>query len=423
MAGEMAAQHGAQLYTSWARWAPRLDLQLSQSRSKDFSLVTSGALGALGATFEPREVPLARWSLNLTLPLYKRSVHLGVERSAAERALARAQLEDRLSELDWRLRSLLGKYLLQAYREATLQAALAIAKTNLREAKLRFELGQRTKVDVLRGESSLLSIESQMITQREQKAVDLAALIEYAGITEEEFRASGVDALLGSEAETAQAISRFAAIDRVSEPLLPLLKIGDTHGAELHREIERRIAAASPAYRNSLLQEELEFSNARALMAQEWPELALQGSLSKQGEHWNDAFSAGSQSRQIALVLNIPLFSFGTTVSTYLEKAHARNATAVRTAKEAQRLRSDAENAWVRIQALRKLLDSQTLQLSQNEEILRLSFKSYQLGKTTQLELLTSQNELTEAKLRLAQTKIDLSNLMRKFAWDLGIGL
>jgi outer membrane protein len=156
-------------------------------------------------------------------------------------------------------------------------------------------------------------------------------------------------------------------------------------------------------------------------MAQEFPQLDFQGSLGKQGEHWNEAFSAGNQSHSFGLVLTIPLFSAGSTLTTYYEKKNAQESVEVKSEQELLHLRNEVHQEAVQIQALRKSLESVTQSWKANEEIVKLSFKSYQLGKLTITELLASQNDLLDAKAGYAKAKLDLAALVSKFSADLGL--
>ena len=77
----------------------------------------------------------------------------------------------------------------------------------------------------------------------------------------------------------------------------------------------------------------------------------------------------------------------------------------------------------MRINALQKLIISLKLTVDQNQQVRELSFKSYQLGKSTMVELLDSQNALIESKINLAQSKTDLAVSTRQLAWNLGVPL
>lgn len=420
------SQKSAQLYTSWTRWLPHFDFQLSQSRSRDFSIITGGALGSLASNFTPQAISLSRWALNLNLPVYQRTVHLGVQESIADRELARNEYDLKNNELDWRLRSLLGSYLLQTYREAALKTSIELAQTHLKEASVRFELGQKTKVDVLRAQASLVNLESSQVTHRQKTAAALGEFLEYAGLTKSDLERSGLTILLQTEERVAEAIDEFTEW----EPLLPTLKPYidldfDPNWPEKPTQLslEGKIAESSLVYRGFLKEEALADSRSRKMMSQEWPELKLQGSLNKQTNSWDDAFTPDYQSYSISMVLTVPIFSGGSLISSYIESHQASRTGRLKSARDQLHFRNEVEREIIEIRSLLKAVEAQKLNLQQNEEIVRLSFKSYQLGKTNMAELLSSQDDHLTAKLNLAQTKINISVLMRQFASNLGVSL
>lgn len=408
------AQKEAQIYTSWARWIPRIDLQLSQTSSKDFSLLTSGSLGNLPFSFTPTEVQLSRWNLNLTLPLYKRSVHLAVNQSNAESLASDQQLKMKNSELDWRMRSLFGDYLLKKYKSSILENSIQAARTNLKETKLRIELGSRTKLDELRAEANLASLESKKLSLEQDESTSLNALLEYSGINRKEFFTSELNEILKSEELITLAIEGFTQAYTPNSPLSEILNNESL--------LETRFVN-SPTYQSTLLEQKVSDVRSQTLMAQEWPELDLQASLNKQGPDWGNAVSAGNQSHSLTIMLTIPIFSGGSTLSTYFEKRHSEEANLIQREKSLLQLKDEIENEFIQIKALQKTIQSQRVALNQNEELVRLSKRSYQLGKTTQLELLTSENDLLESKSALAQTRINLATLLRRFTWNLGMNL
>ena len=416
IARAQASQRKAQVYTSATKWLPRAELQLSQSRNLDYSLVTSGALGNSSLfQFTPEETPLSKWALNVTFPIYRRSVHLGLQQSLDEKAVADEQVTAKSTELDWKLRSYVGNYFLQIYKVVTLKNSIEIAKTNLREATLRFELGQKTKIDVLRSQANLISLESRALSDQEQRDKSLSDLLAYSGLTLDQFLHSEIAEVAKDESKIGDAIDQFSKADLELEKIKPFLD------SAKRTEVESRVAVASPTYRGYLAQESLENSQARSLMAQEFPDLSFQASVSEQGQHWSDTTKPGFESHYFALILTVPIFSGGSTFSTYAEKQNAQDASRLRTQKQIEDFKTEVLNEITRIGALLKTSDAQKLSADQNEEIVRLSTKSYQLGKTTIVELLGSENDLIDAKINLAKTKLDLSTLVRQFAWNLGV--
>lgn len=410
------SQSSSAHYTAVTRWVPHVDFSLSHLRERNFAIITSGAIGQIGFQITPQAVTLARWDLDVTMPLYKRAVHVGVEQASAEKELSRDRLRAKQTEIDWRLRQLLGDYFLQSYKEETLKGSIELARTNLREAELRFELGQRTKVDVLKSRANVVTLDSRREQYRQLRVSALNELQQYTGLTDPELKETGVDGLLRSEKALFETIDEFSETKPVFETLKPYLE-----GEKASVEAVSRAAASSPVYSGYVSEETLAMRRASSLNAENFPELALRGNLNKQAPDWSDAFSSGNVSYSFAAVLKIPIFSGLSLASTWNEKNRAQDAAALKAERDLIKFRSELEDDRNRILSLKTQLQALELSRQQNEEIVRLSVKSYQLGKANLLELLTSQNELIDAKINLAQAKIDLSVLARKYAWNIGV--
>ncbi|MGK5089359.1 TolC family protein, partial [Bdellovibrionota bacterium FG-2] len=296
-----ADQKAAQNYTAWTRWFPRVDLQLIQSRAQDYSFVTSGALGMLGQNFRPEPLSLSRWELSSTLPLYRRSVFQGVTLALAEKRQAQVQLELKLSEVDWRLRTLAGSYLYEVYRLVALESAATLAKTTLNEAELSFNLGQKTKVDVLRAKANLVLMDSKKAGFDQARVAARNALFEYVGVSRERVKGLELDRPAG-EPQVLEVVNGLIDLEKALIPVDPYLA---SETAEL--KVSQRLSEQSAVFRNLVLDEELAHTRAKAVMNTEWPELLLKGSLNKQAQDWNGAFSSGNQSYSAAVVLSIPM--------------------------------------------------------------------------------------------------------------------
>lgn len=415
-------QANARHYTAVSRWFPSIDLLLSQSHSRDFSVLTSGALGELGVeVFTPETVSLSRWEFVFDVPVYRRSVQVGVQQRWAEKELEQSRLYLRKTEVDWKLHELLGDYLLQRYRQATLQNSIDLAKTNRREAELRFDLGQKTKVDVLRARANVISLESQRILYEQQVVTALSELMEFSGLSRGELQSTGLEALMKSEDSIFEAINRFSESGKNLETVQTYLK--ETPGKEeaVTSGVVKQVVHSSEVYRSFLAEEEVNIANARSVTAQEYPEVSFQGSLSKQSLDWARALESGNRSYSVALLVKIPLFSGGSGFSNRAEKKNASLTSALKTEKEIMDFGNQLEADRIQILSLVKALEAQKLNREQNEEILRLAIKSYQLGKGTMVELLDSQDDLIASKVDLAKTKLDLAVAIRRFAWNLGL--
>ncbi len=416
-----ARQKGAQLYTAWARWLPSATLSLSQNKSKDQSFLTNGfSFGAFPITIN--EVNNAKWTLAFSAPIYQRSVHVYVEQSLAENRLAQIQMESQRGEFDWRLRQAFGRYILQLYKEATLKSSIQIARTNVKDAQVRFELGQNTKVDVLRAQANLASLEAKQITYRAESAGAFSDFLVYAGLTSKDLDdvGLGLSAVDAPETEIAQWIDRFAASEVIQKPIETYLN--EDPARPLGERLATEIPDRSRRFRTIINENDLADAQAHTAMSSELPSLTATGSLYNQNADWGQAFSnTNTLSYAFALTLSVPVFSWGTTVSTFLQQHNAQQVARLKRERDVQQLKTELENDVLRVRALKKTVESSRLIVAQNQEISRLSQTSYRLGKSTLVELLQSDTDLTNSKLTFAQSVIDLSVLMRKLAWNLGV--
>jgi outer membrane protein TolC len=419
-AQETARQKGAGWWSAFTRWLPRADLQLSASSSKDYSFITSGALGSLGSTpgmdLTPKAVTLGRWALNFSVPLYRRQVHLNLMQATLDSAQADAQLANRVSELDWKLRGAAANYLAQVYRELAVQKSIELGEAHLKETKIRVELGQKTKVDLLRSQANLSSWLGKRLSHKNAREADRHTLMDLMGISDGEWQELEAASQWGDVDGTAEAIEKFANLKVTQSVAAPWIQKLSSKGA-----LERRVVESGPRYAQTLREGESSRHQVNSLMASEWPELTAQAGFNKQADVFSKLTEFDNVTYQFSIGLSIPLFTFGSLFSSWREMGAARRIAELRESRELQRVLSDTETLAQQISLLEQTLESTELQLSQQTEILRLTQKSYELGKAGILELLTSQNELLETKINWVKTKLDLSVGLRRFLWEIGV--
>jgi outer membrane protein TolC len=419
-------QRNAQYYTAWSHWLPRADVQFAQSRSRDFTILNSGALGNFATLFTPQAVSLTQWYLTVSMPIYQRSILVGIRQASAQKDVAENQYSLKLKELDWKLRLLLGNYLFQLYQEAALTTSIRLAETGLKEAKLRFSLGQKTVIDVLRAQANAAHFRSQKTAQERQNAAALGELLEYTGLNLAELQGTGIGEFTQTEEQLAQSIDQLTQWDTILPKLQPFLDAPFNPNWPDQKEsigLESQITHNSLTYKNALSEHELVRTQVKAISASHWPDLKIQGTLNRQTNNWNNTLSFEQPSYSLALVLTIPLFSGGSLWSQLSERKWAVQSSELKAEREILHLKTEIENERIGIRSSLQALEEQILILQQNEEIVRLSFKSYQLGKTTIVELLGGQQDLIRAKTTLARTKLDLSILLRQLALNLGVQL
>jgi outer membrane protein TolC len=420
----LLSQRKAQVFSAAARWLPRLDLALSQSKSQDFGILQSGALGSFASlNFTPQEVALSRWTLSGRVPLYSRSVHLNLQIALAERRLAEAQLENLEQEVTLQLRQLYGAWILSEFRVVSLQTSLRLAERNLKEARLRFEQGQRTRIDVLKAEANAASLQSQKLLREQERHAARDAFLQAVSSDRERTglqsgpassETSGLSSF--NEAEFLNAIARFSEQPELRKSVSPWIE------ASPEQRLTQLLAKAS-ALAVTQSQAASREAQARQLWQDFFPEVALQAQLYKQGTDWDQALQPSNRSYSVGVTVTVPIFSFGSSISGWFEKQAAQEQARLSFDQSQARLRDDLESLRLRILQTEKALEAQRTLAAQQEEILRLSFKSYQLGRTTMTELLAAEGDRNEGRLQLARLLLESDQQIRQFSIALGLPL
>jgi outer membrane protein TolC len=218
--------------------------------------------------------------------------------------------------------------------------------------------------------------------------------------------------MLATEAGAAGGIIALAALDRETSRLQPWIALTDGE------ELKRQFVDQSLIYYRLVIERRLADARARRLMQDEFPALSIRGLVERREDsHFFDLEGGGS----IALVLDVPLFTGGTLISNYRAQDKAQQVALVKVTDSIRRTVFSLEDSRKLIVNLQRLLDKQKIHLGQQEEIVRLSVKSYALQRTSMQDLLTSWNTLIASKNNLMQTVTDLGTLLRKYAFELGL--
>ncbi len=405
-------------YTQLAHWLPKLDLQLSSTRGRDFSLFASGTLPAAFSGYSPPEVTLFGWAIRGSFPLYQKGRFLAIQASNIEGDLARLRLDEVVARLNARLVATLGKYLLAEFKLVPLADSIRIAENNFRESKVRLELGERTKVEVLRSEANLLSLKGRRGSYEQERRESLTGLLDFLGTAEGDLKELGLKDFLQNEQTLSDLVEQLTRPENMSESLRDFFR-GEKE--EVKARIIQLALEKGLTYKRILVEEELAKAQAKSVTTQEWPELLLSGSLFKQNQEFSNLWNSGQQSYSVGLVLNIPLFIGGSLFSAYSDQWSRERSAEIQGNKERAKFLGDVESLWLGSQAQMQSLESLNTSVEQYKELVRLSSKSYELGKTTLWELLSLQNEYADVKVQRAKARIDLLVSLYQLAAYIGV--
>ena len=287
-------------------------------------------------------------------------------------------------------------YLLAKYKTAAVENSLKKAETGKKEAQIGFEIGQKTKIDVLRSEANLVSLNSKKTTFTEEEQNTKNRFVEYSGLN-----ATEVDFINNlSEAEILDLINQLS--DSIARKDPPNLN-------------------SSLNYQSLILDEKINKLGLSEITRFEYPDLKLQGSYSNSGDSLDDTLHRPSRTHTVALILTIPLFNGGSLASTNFEKYFAKKQVEYTIGLKKLQLENDLNTTLIKINALETLINSLTLNVSQFEELYKLTSKSYQLGRSTLFELLEVQDDLLDSKINLAQNKIQFYTLSQNYLWQAGL--
>lgn len=382
-------QKGAEAYTRFSDFLPHANFTLK--KEKDFYEERNSVYRSLGlSTYN------STWGIDYRWSILNYGIIQNARKSFTEKDKAELNLMIKESEYPIAFTTYLLNYILAKYKTAAVENSLKKAETGKREAKLGFEIGQKTKLDVLRSEANMVSLDSKKTTFLDEEQNTKSKFLEYSGL-----ESSDLDFL--SHLDESQTL---ALINQLSSS---------------------NINKNSPSFEHSPLIKNLEYEekvNSLALSnitTSQWPDLSIQGAYANAGDSISKSFSHPYRTHSIALVLTIPLFGGGNLVSSQFEEYFAKQQLIYTSAQKKLETQNKLSNTLIKINALETLVSSLTLNVSQYEELYRLTVKSYQLGKSTLIELLEVQDNLLDAKINLAQNKIQLYSLSQNYLWQAGL--
>ena len=420
IARKLKEQKSAEEYTSWAkRLSPKVDFEIAQKRylNKDFSsddIANTAADPLLPADSEYTDgKDITDWNFDLDIPIYRRALSVAIDISKLEYQLAVNNLEIKTRELDARLHELLGNYMVASYNLHNLENSILISQDHVNKIQRGYDLRDQTKLELLRAQANLKELEARKDLNEQKRDTTFRDLLDFTAIPETSPTWFWLMELLDSEERTAGCINSFSALATSYERMQDFLDESTTD-----TELRDFFIHNSLLYKKILLERDLGKSKADKHTQTEWPALFVRGELDrKEDTRLEDYSGEGS----IGLVLSVPLFSGGTLLSNIKTKDMASEISSIQEFSTVLRTVNSIANKKKTITSLQNVFAKQLTHLQQQQEIVRLSLKSYQIKQTSMQDLLTSKNRLIDAKNLLMRTTADLGILLRQFAWELGI--
>ena len=383
------SQKSAQSYTRVTTHLPNVNLILR--KEKDFFEDKNAPLRALGIG-----VLNTSWGLGYEWSLINFAQIDSTRKTFSEQDKSEIDAQIKENEYPIIFTTYFLNYLLAKYKTAAVENSLKKAETGKKEAQIGFEIGQKTKIDVLRSEANLVSLSSRKTTFTEEEQNTKNRFVEYGGLS-------------ASDVDFVSNLSETEILD-----LINLL----SHSAA---KKDTPNLNSSLNYQSLVLDEKINKLGLSEITRFEYPDLKLQGSFSNSGDSFDETLHRPNRTHTVALVLTIPLFNGGSLASTNFEKYFAKKQIEYTIGLKKLQLENDLNTTLLKINALETLVNSLTLNVSQFEELYRLTSKSYQLGRSTLFELLEVQDDLLDSKINLAQNKIQFYTLSQNYIWQAGL--
>jgi len=389
------SQKNSENYSRFSQFFPQANLSIK--KEKDFFEERTSQFKTLGLI--PQD---ASWSIDYQWTLLNYSLLQTTKKSITESDKAQLEVENKEKEFPVSFKTNLLNYLLAQYKKAAVENSLKKAEASSREAKLGFELGQKTKIDVLRTQANMVSLDSKKTSFNDEEQNTKSKLLEYSG-------------LVDSDIAAFSHLNEDDILELINNILNKSIQESDI-ALKLNENSKK-----GPLIKSIELEEKISLLSLANLTQKEWPDLKIQGSYNNTADSFSKAFNSPTRTHTIALILTIPLFGGGSLISSNFESYFAKKQIQYSLAQKKLETENQLNNTQIKIKALKTLVSSLSINVSQFEELYRLTLKSYQLGKSSLLELLEVQDNLLESKINLAQNKIQFFTLSQNYIWQAGI--
>jgi outer membrane protein TolC len=156
------SQKGAEAYTRFSDFLPKANFNIK--REKDFYEERNAVLRSLGlGPFS------STWGIDYQWSLFNYGSISSTRKTFTEKDKAELAVITKEKEFPITFNTNLLNFLLAKYKKAAVENSLKKAETGKKEAKLGFELGQKTKLDVLRSEANMVSLDSKKTSYSDEE--------------------------------------------------------------------------------------------------------------------------------------------------------------------------------------------------------------------------------------------------------------
>lgn len=402
-------QKSSQRYTATAqRYVPSIDVKLSQVRDIYNHGTTSTSEND---TSEYDDWNHTDWDINLDLPLFRKPLSVALQIAKTEEKIAENILQITNHELDLTLKELLGNYLVSTYRLFNIRNSIKLSSGHVAKVYRGYELRDQTKLQLLRAQANLKDLETRLDLADQDQETAFRSILDFTGLQENNPIFNKLNQLLMDEIRTAGCINTLSAIEESYKGIRHFFEIKKSQNLFTYFKTN------SLLYQKIALEKVEAIDRAKEFTQDEWFDVSFQAQYESQDA---SIFSGKDSEKSLALVLSVPVFSGGTIIS---NKATRETAELIASTKEIAEIRAQfhaIENSKKLITSLQNVLAKQQINLEQQQEIVVLSLKSYQIKQTSMQDLLTSQNKLIDIKNGLIETTNRLGHQVRQFAWLIG---
>ena len=404
-----------QRYTALAkRFSPSVAAEISQERmingyQDDDSTLSANSSG--------EDIPytdgdsLTDWTIDLDLPLYRRSVNVQNALAGLDYDLAVINYDIAVKEMEIKLRELLGNYILASYNLLNLENSINISSDHVAQIQRGYDLRDQTRLALLRSQANLEMLKGRKEANEQRKDQALRELLDYTAMKQDDPLLIRLDQMVADEQQIVDLVDCFSLADEINGDIRPLIEMA---ADDALRDV---FLEKSPLARKIRMEQESARARASQYTQEEFPELAVRGELMRKED---TPFEEMEGEGTVGLVLKVPVFSGGTLYSNAMTEEQARRVAAIQGESALRRQFNSLANKRKTIQSLENIYEIQQRHLAEQQEIVRLSLKSYQIKQTSMQELLDSNNALIDAKSSFMQTRITLNNLILQFAWETG---